>query len=380
MNNKVLVFISPNVKKDGAEKSLVALQIYLNREIDLKTLVVIPEHGEIEELLIQNCIDYRIHRFVGIVNAGRGKKILRGVAKYFINRYEAIRLCREFKKSGISVLGVHSNTITSDFGYYLSKTLKVPHIWHIREFGKYDFNFDFELGMNYISKCANQSARIICNSEAVENYYKQFFSEKLLTHVYNGVPIVQKGINCWDESTFRILMIGRLSSEKGQEDLINACEMMTQNGMSDYRVDLYGDGVDREKLQVMITTLNLKDRIFLKGYSADIPICDYHVGVMCSKYEAFGRVTVEYMANSLPVVGANSGGTPEIIVDNDTGLLYQPGDVEALYECMRKLYLNRELCKKLGRNGKERAERLFSEEEYCRNIVNVYHDVFKGEL
>ena len=51
---------------------------------------------------------------------------------------------------------------------------------------------------------------------------------------------------------------------------------------------------------------------------------------MCSRSEAFGRVTVEYLRRGRPVIGTRSGGTPELVEDGVTGFLYEPGDCTAL--------------------------------------------------
>src|SRR5262249_15733417 len=55
-----------------------------------------------------------------------------------------------------------------------------------------------------------------------------------------------------------------------------------------------------------------------------------HVGLMCSRSEAFGRVTVEYLRRGRPVIGTRSGGTPELVEEGITGWLYAPGNYEAL--------------------------------------------------
>ena len=376
----MILFISTNVKKDGAEKSLVALQAYLNNVEKIDTMVIIPSHGEIEELLIENGVKYKIFSFVGSVNFGRGTKLLRGFSKMLINRIAAIKLKRLLKKENIDVIGVHSNTITTDFGHYLALSLGVPHIWHIREFGKLDFNFDFELGMKYISRCANKSAKIVCNSKAVADYYSQYFNKGLITYVHNGIPIKEKPENSWSDSKFKIILIGRLSKEKGHDIALEACKMLNDNSHSDFIIDLYGSGDDEHMLRNLVEEYGLSEKVCFKGYCNKIPVGDYHVGLMCSHHEAFGRVTVEYMMNNLPVVGVNSGGTSEIIEDGKTGLLSELNDIQGFYNNLCALYNDRSLCETMGKNGRERAEKYFSESYYCNNIKNIYDEIFADSL
>lgn len=375
INSKnAIVFVSPNIKKDGAEKSLVALQVYLNKT-GINTLVIIPKHGEIEELFKENNVNYAIHNFVGSVNAGRGTKIIRGLVKYLINRLEAKKLKKILHKKTNNIIGVHSNTITSDFGHYLALELNIPHIWHIREFGKLDFNFDFELGMKYMKHCTDKATKIVCNSKAVADYYEQYFDKTKITYVHNGVPIKEKCENNWKDDIFKMVLIGRLSKEKGQELAIEACNTLNNEGYSNFVLDLYGSGIDEERLKIMINKYNLTDKVFLKGYCSNIPVNEYHVGLMCSHHEAFGRVTIEYMMNAIPVVGVNMGGTAEIIEDEVTGILFNIDDKDSFVNALKRLYKDRNLCIEMGIKGRKRAEKLFSEETYCNNILKIYNEV-----
>lgn len=375
-DQKTVIYISTNIKKDGAEKSLVSLQRYLINNRSLNTLTIIPRHGPIEDLLQEAGIPYWIYRFEGDVNYNRGIKVLRGAVKAMINRHAAKALSRRIKKNKINAVGIHSNTITSEMGAYLAADLKVPHIWHIREFGKLDFGFDFELGFSYIRHLAKKATKVVCNSKSVADYYSQYLDKGNITYIYNGVNCTPSGENIWDAKIFKMLLIGRLSKEKGQDIAIEACKLLFDKGYRNFCLDLYGEGADRGKYERMIKDYGLEGNVKLKGYSNKIPIHKYQVGLMCSSHEAFGRVTVEYMVNGLPVVGLDSGGTSEIIEDNVTGYLLKNGDAKTLSDYLIKLYSNRTLCKKLGENGRRRAETFFTEQIYCDNIYNLYKECF----
>lgn len=373
--NKYIIFVSANINKDGAERSLIELQKYLNCEKGICTITVIPSQGLIEELLNSNRIEYIIYMFQGNVNAGRGKKLLRGITKMLINIIQAKKLAKMIKKKNIDVVGVHSNTITSEFGCYLAEELKVPHIWHIREFGKLDFNFDFELGMNYMKKCTSKAARIICNSKTVMNYYQRYFNNNLLTYVYNGIEIVPESEHNWEDKIFKMILVGRLSKEKGQLCAIEACKKLKDAGINNFILDFYGNGVDEGIIKDRIMKYHLERQVRLCGYSNDIPFEMYHAGLMCSHYEAFGRVTVEYMFNSIPVIGVNTGGTPEIIDNGITGLLYDYDDVNGLFEAIRRLYIDRNCCKVMGQAGRKRALGNFTQKQYLDNVYKIYEEV-----
>lgn len=96
------------------------------------------------------------------------------------------------------------------------------------------------------------------------------------------------------------------------------------------------------------------------------------VGVVASTNEAFGRTTIEGMLSMMAMVGRNSGGTPEQIRNLETGLLYN-GSVLELTECLRKLYLDRTLLKKLAIAGFNESVALHTKGR-CAKIAEIAID------
>ena len=75
------------------------------------------------------------------------------------------------------------------------------------------------------------------------------------------------------------------------------------------------------------------------------------VALMCSRAEAFGRVTVEAMKASLPVCGTDSGGTPEIVIDGVNGLLFEPGSSASLASALVRLEADENFRETLARGA-----------------------------
>jgi glycosyltransferase involved in cell wall biosynthesis len=126
--------------------------------------------------------------------------------------------------------------------------------------------------------------------------------------------------------------------------------------------------------------------IVLKGVGSSIkfagqlddpfpPIRDADVLLMCSKCEAFGRVTVEAMLFGKPVIGARSCGTIELVSDGFNGYLYEPTDYEDLAEKIRYLYHNRDVAKKMGENGRLWANCEFNEERLRQELMGILEQV-----
>jgi len=86
--------------------------------------------------------------------------------------------------------------------------------------------------------------------------------------------------------------------------------------------------------------------------------------VVCSRDEAFGRVTVEAMKAGKPVIGARSGGTAELIREGENGLLYTPGEVAELAGAIRRVAHDRILAGRLAECGRGWASETFTSDRY----------------
>lgn len=367
---KRILYVSPNVDRYGAEKSLISL---MKNQIENgnNVLLVIPRNGPIEDLLKENDIDYIIIKFYNWINNGYGRRLLYGIGKYFLNRFISYNLYKRLRHRGFVPNIVHTNVITTDFGYHLAHRFHCCHIWHIREFGKLDFNMDFDLGVNLTSKILKSANTIIANSNAVKSYYEKLMGLKITT-VYNGISITPEIHHSYEQRIYKFIMVGRLGAEKNHKEVLRALKILIEQGIVNFHLDIYGSGNYESEIINEIKKLELLNYVSLMGFHSKIDYSSYIVGLMCSRYEAFGRVTVEYMMNSLIVVGAKSGGTEEII-SKGAGLLYKPGDFEDLANKLKFILDNTNLCYSISIKARNRACKLFSTEEYFKNINQIYN-------
>lgn len=376
--NNTIIYVSPHVHLYGAERSMIANILNL-KEKGYNVLVVIPSTGKIIDVLKYYDIEYIVVKFYDVINHKNRMRILYGLSKQVLHWLIALRVARLLYKKQINPILVHSNSIISNFGIVLSNVLKVPHIQHIREMGAYDFNMTFDLGISCFAKECSKSAKIICISNAVYQYYKQYLPDEKMKIIYNGIAEDEVDEVCSSRNVnqrLEMILVGRLSEEKGQIQAIQAVERLKES--IPLHLDLWGDGVDREKIERYIKEHNLEELVSMQGYSNSIPYSRYHLALMCSHYEAFGRVTVEYMMHALPVIGVNAGGTQEIILPTETGYLYNDGDIDRLTEYILELYSNEEKRQRMGQNGMKRAKNEFSEDSYCKKVFEVYKEVCLG--
>jgi glycosyltransferase involved in cell wall biosynthesis len=100
------------------------------------------------------------------------------------------------------------------------------------------------------------------------------------------------------------------------------------------------------------------------------------VFVLPSKMESFGLTLLEASAAGLPVVCSNAGGIPEVFRDGFNGLLYPPGDDDAMAKAIIRLLQDRELAKKISANAMETAG-IFTWERTAEQTLQVYKEVLQ---
>jgi glycosyltransferase involved in cell wall biosynthesis len=79
-------------------------------------------------------------------------------------------------------------------------------------------------------------------------------------------------------------------------------------------------------------------------------------------------VIMEAMATGLPVVSTNIGGIPEMVIENETGFLAQPGDAVAMADAINKVIGDASVARRLGQSGYERARTLFAIDKSVRDL------------
>ncbi|HBY97256.1 MAG TPA: hypothetical protein DEP84_25510, partial [Chloroflexi bacterium] len=148
----------------------------------------------------------------------------------------------------------------------------------------------------------------------------------------------------WDEDVWLVGLVGRVEAWKGQRIFLQALSQLRAD-LPQLRALIVGASSPQssgywDELQQMTRDLDLTDIVRFTGYRADTPRVVGALDVLahCSTTpEPFGRVLIEAGALAKPVVAANAGGVPEIVVDGVTGLLVGPGDPTALATALRGL-------------------------------------------
>lgn len=209
-----------------------------------------------------------------------------------------------------------------------------------------------------------------------------FYKEKLIKDGIpkNKIEAIHNfiDVNLYDlktETEEYALYIGRITKEKGIFNLIEAF-----SNIENKKLYIAGEGPEKEKVKQYIEDNKLNDKIILLGFlngeevKEKIRKCAFVV-VPSIWYENCPYSILETLALGKPIIGANIAGIPELVKDNETGMLFS--NREELYEKMKELFEKRELTEMLGRNAKNFAKREFSKEEYYNKIYKIYKNLQK---
>jgi len=169
-----------------------------------------------------------------------------------------------------------------------------------------------------------------------------------------------------------IAFAGRLSLEKGIDTLLSAVSESPQ-----LQVRIAGDGPLFAELRAR-APVNVK----LEGMFNHDELMNFYrksrfVVVPSICFEQFGIVAIEAMSLGLPVIAARVGGLPEVVDHGVTGLLFEPGNAEDLEEKIQLLWENPELCKQMGKQGREKVIRQYTQDTYYNKLMEVYYKAIK---
>jgi len=202
--------------------------------------------------------------------------------------------------------------------------------------------------------------------------------------VYNAVPCEPEPKRTADGTTAPQQVIGcvaRLAESKGQRELIQAfSEIAPRHPESQLWLigkDQEAGGMFESALRSIAEKLGVKDRIVFWGHRNDVPtlmqcmtIC-----VLPSFAETFPVTLLEAMSLGVPVVATAVAGVPEIVADQETGLLVPPGDAAALSHAMDRLLSDSDLARWLGERGRESVTSRFAKPKMLGEMRVIYSEL-----
>jgi glycosyltransferase involved in cell wall biosynthesis len=179
-----------------------------------------------------------------------------------------------------------------------------------------------------------------------------------------------------------IAVAGRLVPWKGQDLFLEAMRLVVDSvpdalGLIVGEVESFSRGFGDE-LRALRDRLGLRNAVRFLGHSDDMPSVLAAIDGLAHTSvtpEPFGRVIVEAMAASRPVITPAEGGGTEIVVDGVTGRWFQPRDPNSLAQAIIDLLTHPETARAMGSAGRERAFQCFSSERLAAEVSALYRDL-----
>jgi glycosyltransferase involved in cell wall biosynthesis len=209
---------------------------------------------------------------------------------------------------------------------------------------------------------------VIHSGVNLEDFSKNFVNSDELKRDL-GIPITDSIVGT----------VGRLVEIKGHRYLLDAARLVL-NKLPNVTFLLIGDGHLMTELINHASALGIKNKVIFGGWRGDVAqlINAFDIFVLPSLNEGMGRVLVEAMAMGKPIVASDIGGIPDLVKDGTNGILFPPRDVHAMAEAIMKLLLDRELARKMGKEG-ERTSLNYDTGVMVKNIERLYEDVLRGK-
>lgn len=358
MRHRIL-FLHESGEVSGAENSLMELATRLDRK-RFEPIFACPSPGQLADQLMTRGIMVYPVTFPKV----------RGIFGVLRTLTVIIKIIDE---RGIDL--IHSNSIrTHIYGTVAGRMRGLKIIWHERNLIEKEI-IDPERALEFLPDS------IICNSRAVAMRFVQNGSlPRKVTIIHNGVDTDRFNSSVSSRAVrdeFGIkhddIVVGiasRFNRNKGHETFLEAARIISdRRDFHSVKFLIVGGAVfaaDKERevfLKKLCAEKGIGERVIFTGVRTDMPAiyAAMDIMVLSSKKEACGRVILEAMASGKPVIGTDSGGTPEMITDGVTGLLFKPGDFCELADKIIRLTSGEDRPRlAMGKAARERADSEFS--------------------
>lgn len=287
----------------------------------------------------------------------------------------------ELKKLIVSiapdVVHLHS-TKAGVIGRLVARSLGIPAIFtaHGWAFTEGVSSFHAKLYKQVERFMSRLSSKIITVSTydkylAVEN---NVASEELIETVHNGVPIIECNFVKRQHDACSLIMVARFDQPKNHKDLITA---LLQISHLSWQLELVGSGPLLSEVKNYTNQLGLEHRVTFSGECHDVAnrISQADIFLLISNWEGLPLTIIEAMRARLPVIVSNVGGVSELVIDNETGVLVDRGDINTIASTLSDLIQSQAKRLKMGELGYQRYLHFFTADQMFAKTFKVYKKV-----
>jgi L-malate glycosyltransferase len=334
---KKILMIDLGKSYGGAEKLIENIMLGLEDDFDIS--IAIDRAGEFRSK------SEPLKIFKTLLLNNNLKNLIKNI--FIIRKY-----VKKEKIDTIHCHGIPSNII----GIILKKTCRIKFITTIHSDLLYEFQGKKKFIYSKIEKLTLKYADFII---PVSNNLKEKLTnrhgkeDEKIKLIYNGIDIDTSKVRIKErDEKFKILFVGRLVEIKNVELLLKGLNYIKNKG-KDFECNIIGDGEELEKLKKITNDLELDSKVRFLGYRNDIQefMNKSNVLILTSKMEGIPITIIEAFANKLPVISTSVGGVLEMIVNGETGVLFDLENKDEFNRVLLDLVENKYNLDKLSNNA-----------------------------
>lgn len=370
-----ILFVTHASEIGGAERSLLDLVTRLNKK-RYHPVVVVPDGNILYQYLTESKIETRVVPLLWLKKTRNLFKLCSYLRSFIVSSFKIFEIVR---RENIKIL--HTNSISAQiYAGLVGKISGKPVIWHVRDM--LDLSWHNRLLIKF---CSHLAAEIVCISNAVRNHLAAVGIDlKKCRIVYNGIDLTQfrrrrnsKTFN--KTNVLQVGIVGRLLPWKGHDQFLEAAKIVSDQyaALEFYIIGDTFSGEDsyKKKLETRVRDLDMEKIVNFTGFHEDVSAWYENLDIIIApsvKPEPFGRVIIEAMAFSKPVIATNLGGPAEIVLDSETGYLIDPSSPTQIADRIIHLIRNEKLRNRFGQSGLKRVRDYFTIERCVIQIEQIY--------
>jgi glycosyltransferase involved in cell wall biosynthesis len=226
------------------------------------------------------------------------------------------------------------------------------------------------------------TTRYVFESKYTQTEFLRLVKKKSLeqsTVNYNGIVLSSAPFNVVQikpEMASRLLVVGMLRREKGQDLVLHAARILKDRGLQ-FEVHVCGDGPSKGSLEALSADLRISDCVFFHGDVQDVqPFFESATLVVIpSRFESFGYVALEAAMYGKAVVASRVGGLCEIIQSGETGEFFEAENVQELADTVQTMLMDPDRLGQLAQGAFNRCHETFSVQRMLNGLNAIYREV-----
>lgn len=372
-----ILYVLHTTSMDGSSISFLNMVRALKEQYGIEPYVIHPPEKEKDDLTIElqklNITCFAVPIFCSWFDSGLpwNKKLYFFLRSLLIKTKSFIQIYKIAHRLHVDI--IHTNVGVVHEGLWAAKLLKIPHVWHLREYQDLDALRGFYPCKSFYFNLLKQSYTV-CITNDIQRHFNLTYEKKSRV-VYNPISSIDRKSNIFLPKEKYFLMANRINDDKRIEDALYAFANFSEKH-PDFKLLIAGKASSKayyEHLLKIVEKLKIEESVEFIGYVQDVfSLMKPAIALLVtSRFEGFGRMTAEANMCGCLVIGRNTGGTQEVLNLTNGGWLFS--DVEDLEAKMEHvvLLLDKDYLL-LSHHAQAIALQKFSSKKHANEIYNLY--------